>query len=482
MEPECGINSHIFLYFCAVKPICAIFIFAVYVLTAFLMFLFPGVPLVPTLLKLTGIGALAVCINHKVTGGGRFSDGIVVGVLALLSAGLVLNVWYFTTNAGGSIWAPVFVNDDALAAWTRMQEVLAGSDVSAVHSTRWGYGFFLALLSWPGPGDVVSLLLFNVFFVLITIIFTGGIALRLAGDNAPRHLAPAAMVMMSAICYFVASGVILIKDACVCALMATALYSLAGLWKRFSAVDTVLLAAAVLTAAVVRPNILLLLAAGLVVFIPGMARRSLWAAGTAVAVLAVLFIVNRTLGTASMDIAGPGGGSDWLNMRQERLRSYTAVMGDYEALSQAGRLLRLPVSLALQYITPLPWDFGRDVVFGPSSAWSHVSYPWYAVGGVVLYSLFFMLRRLPGGMARMLCYGVGLYAVTAFMTGGTISRYTLPWLPALIPAAAWAWTSACYRCRSFRIWYGCYAVLMVLALAGAFAILHKYNPGGWAAQ
>lgn len=438
--------------------------------------------MVPTLLKLTGIGALALYVNRRVTGGGRFSDGVVLGVLTLLSAGLVLNVWYFTTAAGGTIYAPVFVNDDALTAWTRLQEALAGSDVSAVRPSRQGYGLFLALLSWPGPPDVVSLLLVNVFFVLSTVILTGGIAMRLAGDEAPRRVAPVAMVMMAAICYFVASGVILIKDACVCALMASALYSLAGLRKRFSAADMGLLAAAVLVAALVRPNLLLLLAAGLVVFMPGMARRSLWPVGACVALLVGLFVLNRTLGTASIDVTELDPGRGWLNTGQERLKSYTTVMGNYETASPLARIVRLPVSLALQYITPLPWAFGRDVVFGPSSAWSHVSYPWYAIGGVVLYCLFFMLRRLPGGMARMLCYGAGLYVVTAFMTGGTISRYALPWLPALIPAAAWAWQSACYRRRSFRIWYGSYVVFMLVVLVAAFAILHKYNPGGWAAQ
>lgn len=145
-------------------------------------------------------------------------------------------------------------------------------------------------------------------------------------------------------------------------------------------------------------------------------------------------------------------------------------------------LLRLPVSVALQFITPLPWAFGRDVVFGPSAAYAHVSYPWYALGGLILYCLLFRLRSLPRRMAGLLLYGTVLYLITALMTGGTISRYTLPWLPALVPAAAWVWNEGCVRLRSFRIWYFIYCLAMVLVLAAAFCLLHKYNPGGWSAR
>lgn len=85
-------------------------------------------------------------------------------------------------------------------------------------------------------------------------------------------------------------------------------------------------------------------------------------------------------------------------------------------------------------------------------------------------------------MMKMLIYGIGLWTVTALMTGGTISRYCLPWLPILVPAAAWAWQNGCRRYRTFKIWYVCYSAAMIVAIAAAFMILHRYNPGGWNAQ
>ena len=134
------------------------------------------------------------------------------------------------------------------------------------------------------------------------------------------------------------------------------------------------------------------------------------------------------------------------------------------------------------FLTPLPWAFSRAVVFGPSAAFAHISFPWYALGGILLYYAVALWRRSPRGVALSFGYGLLLTMLTAFMTGGTISRYCLPWLPALVPAAAWAWNSGSLRRRSFKIWYVVYALLMAVALCAAFAILNRYNPGGWDAK
>ncbi len=71
----------------------------------------------------------------------------------------------------------------------------------------------------------------------------------------------------------------------------------------------------------------------------------------------------------------------------ERLNAYSQVTGYYEATGVLHKIMLLPFSLCVQFLTPLPWAFGRDIVFGPSLAWSHFSLPWYALGSLLLFLL-----------------------------------------------------------------------------------------------
>ena len=348
--------------------------------------------------------------------------------------------------------------------------------------SRRGYGTFLALLAWPGPADIASELCFNVLLILVAIVLKGAAAVRLTPGVEPQRTATAAMLMTAMVCYFLSTGVILIKDALICAIMASAVYACAGLRSRFSWADIVLVFAGGLVAALVRPNLLPLLCLGLLIFAPGMDRRRIAALGACVAVFAALYFITRHIGLRSEVFSDTHTPMVEMGAEQPRLESYNSMLGNYNELPLWRQLVQLPVSMALQFLTPLPWAFSRDVVFGPSAAFAHISFPWYALGGILLYYAVALWRRSPRGVALSFGYGLLLTMLTAFMTGGTISRYCLPWLPALVPAAAWAWNSGSLRRRSFKIWYVVYALLVVVALCAAFAILNRYNPGGWDAK
>ncbi len=460
----------------------AIFVCIACAVVALTSVVFPGAPCFPTLLKLAGVAFIAFCTLRKVIGRSVEAEYILLGAWTFVSVGLLVNVWYYTTCSGGSVSAPVLVNDDASLAWRRCLEALNGQISPRVSMTRSGYGSLLALLSWPGPPDIVSLLAFSELFVLLAIVFTGGIALRLSGSEAPAHVAPAAMLMIAMVSYFLQTGTILVKDACVCAVMASAMYAVAGLRDRVRGSDCVVLAVAILTGGLVRPNLMPLLGGGLLFFAAGMKRRCFAVTAMAVALCAGLYCINKITGSAPELLGEDTNTLVEIYSGKERLRSYNDVMGDYSSLPLWKMVLRLPVSLALQYITPLPWAFARDSVFGPANSWAHFSLPWYALGGLILYCMLFIIKQLPPPMMKMLIYGIGLWTVTALMTGGTISRYCLPWLPILVPAAAWAWQNGCRRYRTFKIWYVCYSAAMIVAIAAAFMILHRYNPGGWNAQ
>lgn len=434
-----------------------------------------------TMLELLGVGFLTTLLYRRVSAPSFAGHCVLAAAWCLLAVGLIANVWYFTTYSGGTIHDPVLINEDADIAWRQMQAVLSGTD-SGIGFSRRGYGTFLALLSWHGTPDIVSELCFNMLLILSAIVMTGAAAVRLTPGVPPARTATAAMAMTAMVCYFLATGVILIKDALICAIMASSVYALAGLRSRLSWGGMAILLAGGLVAALVRPNLLPLVCLGMAVFAPGMDRRRIAVLAAMAVLFMALYMLTRYVGLRSEVFSDSHTPMVDIDENEARLTSYNSVLGPYNSLPLWRQIVQLPVSLALQFLTPLPWAFSRDVVFGPSAAFAHISYPWYALGGILLYYAAALWRRSPRGVALSFGYGLALTVLTAFMTGGTISRYCLPWLPALVPAAAWAWNSGSLRCRRFTIWYAVYAVMIAVALVCAFAILNRYTPGGWDAK
>lgn len=443
---------------------------------------FPSESILGPVLRFLGVWAVAAYAYRRMCPVGRGGYVALLAFWTLLAVGCTLNAWWFTTASGGTPEAPVLLNDDASLAWGQMQAVLHGEPDLDVPGRR-GYGTLLAWLSWGGTPTIGGMLWLNMLATLLTIVLTGAAAARMGGATERRErtrLCTAAMIMTGGVCYLLMSGTILIKDAFCCLMMAMTLYGLYG--ARGRAVATAVLLAAVLFAMQVRSHLLPFMALAMV--------AAMWKAGRGLRVHYALLIVVAVaayavvrLNTGDMPIDADGTTNVPFTFDSDRLNAYNLVAGDYHsrfaASSALYQLVRLPFSLAVQYLTPLPWAFARDTVFGPSEAWAHVSYPWYALGCIVLFVLLFRLRRAPSAVAGALIFAVAANIFTAYATGGTISRYCLSWVPFLVPAGAWIWCSGGLRCRAFRLWATGYTVVLAVALAVVFYFLHAYSPGGW---
>lgn len=393
----------------------------------------------------------------------------------LLCVGLVLNVWYFTTHSGGTPADPVLVNDDASAAWQQLTAVLTGRP-SEVHPSRQGYGNFLALLTLGGTPAIDGLLCFNMLATLCAILFTGAAAAAMTPANKSTAAA-AAMICTGSVCYFLAAGVILIKDAVCCLAMASVLYALYGRGRTL--MSAVLMVLAMGICCMVRPPLVVFAAGVTVLALPHMGRDRRVFVTAVVLVACGYYVLTGIMGYGVTQAVGISDTTDFNidNGSPGRLAAYSAVSASYADLSIGGKLLRLPFSLAVQYLTPLPWAFGRDVVFGPSLAYSHFALPWYAVGGMLLYTLFFKFKAMPGAVRASLIAGVAATVATAYITGGTVSRYCLPWLPLMAPAAAWLIASGAWRSKSFKYWSIAYSVIILIAAATAVIVLAASNGG-----
>ena len=117
----------------------------------------------------------------------------------------------------------------------------------------------------------------------------------------------------------------------------------------------------------------------------------------------------------------------------DRMYAYTSVAGVYYLYSPFERLLRLPMSLAVQFLTPFPWGFMKHVDFGYSLVYSHIAWPWYAVGGLAVFYFLFGMRRSPKDAVS---------SVLAWRSHDGIGRFHLRWTGvALLPSVATGYSS-----------------------------------------
>lgn len=447
--------------------------------------IFPGAPLWSSLFQMLGILAIVLYLYRKVCPATNSGHWILLLVWTLLGIGFAANVWYFTTYSGGTLEAPVLNNDDASKVWQQLISYRNGTGFDGVRMAR-----YALLLSWLEGGSIPtinSLIINNVLITLLTIVITGAFTVQICGDgdiNYRRRIATISIGLISCVCYFVASGVIIIKDAPMCLTMASILYALSLLTHdNYRYRPWILLIVFSSIAWLVRPNLLPFILLAILIFTPFI-RRHKWIGLCIIAIfVSLLFLesIYNNYHTAALE----QDGTTSFNIHtgdDPRLAAYETISPAYEDLNFWQCLIRLPFSLVVQFLTPLPWAFTRDIVFGPSMIYAHISYPWYIIGGIIIFYIFRCLFKSPKRIAAAVIFGVLATCTTAFVTGGTVSRYCLLWLPALIPGASWVIASGRWRMKDFRIWSIIYLIGLITGLIIVFTALSIYSPGGWEAK
>ena len=438
------------------------------------MMLWRGAPVVGSTIALAALWSIVCACYYRCRWRSSMGWWTLLAAFTLLAIGYALNINYFTTASGGNLDAPVLNNIDAKRTWVAALYELRLPGGEYLNSMR-GYGLFVSALMKVFGLNIAVPIIANIAAVMFTIILTGAIAHK-ATDN--RRIAGVAMVMIASVCYFLASGVILLKDAMVCLSMALAFYGLISLRRisigRYPIGGLLALVAAASGLYLIRANYLPFMALAAIVMLPWrINRRAFVATLLVVAGLIVVWRISYLVGgfvsTPSKVIAG-GEDSAMVVIAPQHI-AYAEILGDYTSLSWWQKLLRLPLTAAVQYMVPFPWSFGRDMVFGPSLAYAHVAYPWYAVGACIIYYFIFCVGRsdvkVRATLTQMACAAVLCYICTAYLSAGMASRYYLPLLPALLPAAAYVVVNH-WRCRAFKIYAVVYALLIAAVLIVAY--------------
>ena len=473
-------------YFCimSVKNFAFLWAQCVYVLLVLLALLvFPGASVVPTLFAMVMVWFIvATCYQYTPwkSGVGRWT---LLASATILAVGIIANVHYFSIHSGATTQMPLLQNPDAWRYYYDALSSIGDANGEPCEIKSHGYGLIISWV-WQLTGiTIVSPLVLNMLLMLLAIVVSGGIAWRLLRDvtaKSEQWIASCAMIMTASVCYFLNSGTLLLKETGVIFAFSLIGYSMVSLTEKkalkWNDIFAFFMGAVLL--AMLRANYLIMPIIGIVMLL----RWNRWNIIKASAMIMVLIACwigisawlyssySETSEIASKIMSGYGlNGAFFLDNPDHR--AYNSIVEGYFDFSWWKKVLMLPMSAVVQYLIPLPWGLCDDIQFGYTLAYAHISYPWYLVGGLIIYFVLCQMRRAPQSLARFVGWGVLMWLVPAYLFAGTVSRYTLPMLPLLVPGAVYVvakWHE--FNKTQLKWWFGLYTLFLIVGLIAGYIV------------
>lgn len=432
------------------------------IIVGFAMIMLPGVDFAGTLAAFV---CLWISIEYTLSKTEWKSETAWYALLAasvLTSIGIVANVHGYTVEHGLDTSSPYLFNTDYNRYFYTAKSIVTGEQAE-----NYGYSLFIAAV-WKITGiSIVPPLIINQAAILFSIIVCGEITHRVI-KNAPS--APTvAVILLSAICYFLNHATLLLKEGLITLFLSLFILLLLRKKKNYPAIAAILL-----LFGLIRYHWLAFPAvAAIVMMIDFKSLKK------NVGLLYVLLIVGFIF--ASYHIFFHSRVMNFISEAENISGSYVTfdsnraefwtIIGDYFSFPFLKKVLLLPLSALVQIITPLPWNFERDMVYGFTQWYSHLSYPWYAISGIVAYFYLFAFRKCHDDLLKRLALaGLLLWLVPAYIFAGSVSRYSLCFLPMIVPGAAYVISKGCYRNRSFIISFAIYVTGVAGGLITIYAI------------
>lgn len=440
--------------------------------------LLPGADTVATPIAMIGVWGI-VALTYRSTSTRNITGWWTLLIATtLLAIGVIANIHYFTTVSGSTTTNPILENPDARRAFLDALHHTGIEGGEAELPDRRGYGLIIALL-WKLTGiTIVSPLILNMLMILLSVIISGVISSRLLHSNnyvQSDRIASIAMIMTASVCYYLNSGTLLLKEAGTC--LAFALIGL-GLTTAISDKDNhrykffTLYTLGIALLCILRHTHILFAIAGVLILIPWTDKKRIKQAIPLLIIPAIAWISMEILlnsGTLlkTVNVADGSKIQSAFFYDNDQHRFYNSMIGNYLCYPAWKRILLLPVSAITQFLVPFPWNFSRDMIFGYTLAYAHISYPWYIVGGLVIFFIATAWRTATSELYRFTVMGIILWLIPAYLFAGSVSRYALPMLPMLIPAAVYVITQLRQK-KSFKIWGMCYCIALTFTLIACY--------------
>lgn len=400
---------------------------------------------------------------------------VLVVLTLIMSTGITANIWEFTTGMGGSLENPILLNSDSSRYYNYALRLFHGNDLPNGFAYP-GYPY-LIMLFWKLTGvNVVAPLILNMFFTLLSVVISGQISKRLLKDKFPGNsemISSVAVLMTGIVCYYIGSGMVILKESIIFLGFALAGYALIYFQGKCSdngkiTRDLLLFITGAVIIAFTRLTYCYLLFVAVILFSCCFKKpRAGVIFGSALLIIYFIGLKFASYGINEHISIGQGvnmANSNYLNSAQQ---PYIDIIGDYFNYSFIKKIILLPLSAAVQYLIPFPWNFMRDVPFGYSLIYSHISYGWYLVGGVILFYYLFAIRRSDLKFTCWALWALFCYLVPAYMFAGTVSRYMLPFIPLLVPAGVYVIMKLKmkqYR-KPFKYWVWLYGIILSVTLS-----------------
>lgn len=395
----------------------------------------------------------------------HWTSAVLLCGVALVYAGAVANVWWYTDGAGTTGANPLLANWDANVDWTTARELAAG--VPTTGKVR-HYGVMMSWVMRITGVDVANAVMLNVLFYSLLLIVAGKLGYAL---NGSRRFAMWLIIAFLCMSYLAVQATVIIKDVSITLCMALFAWQMARWGARgnrlFDRQNVLWMVIALSGLAFLRPNLMFFFVVGAMVTWCFTDNRNASVGMTAAAVVAlVLSFAMRHLYMTTVDPIDQIAvvSSEFFQFPESNSRPWDLVLGIYDTLSVWERLLWLPANVGVQFLIPLPWNYMSYVDHGITVPIAHMGFGWYYAGALSVYYVVRDLKwRRMSLCGAMALWGWACYVAVAYVSAGHVSRYALPLLPLILPSAVMA-VAKWRRSRSLWIWLGIFTALLVAAL------------------
>lgn len=410
-------------------------------------------------------------------------------LLVMLSA---YNIWLCTAGSGHTLAMPALESDSkTYFKWASHYYDGSCPAPKTVH-------FFglpvMMLTTWILLGQNITwAFAVNLMFTLLSIVMFGMMGTRLLQNRvkaAPNKVMFWVMFISCFLGFYYSQAIAIQKEAMNYFGIASTGYVMAGMavggsrthaqmWREFA---LFVLGSFVLI--FTRANMAYFVLAGLVLVVVDNRRMWRWSvACAAVVVIFSYFGMYVFAHDAQIDhqlrvVAGAWGGGDMTN-RLFLLGSSQAplkhILGDYFHYSVLHKALLLPVTVTSQFLIPFPWFTAEPATFHVMMCRS--TYIWYIVGGICLFYYGAFSWRKGNGLGAVAFWPLIAYCATAYATGGSLVRYTLPFQPAFAILAVYVLLHLREDKRwrkPFVLWTAVYAVALAATLIVCYHVQMSY--------
>ena len=205
-------------------------------------------------------------------------------------------------------------------------------------------------------------------------------------------------------------------------------------------------------------------------------RRYSVAIAVVVATIIAMYALERSLamGIAVQDMGQANIGLMADNHKGSNQDVWLSVINRDGGLHIWQQLIVFPAGILVQFLIPFPWDLsGGEHLMGYAATYYRFAFPWYIIGGLILYYIAKGWRRSTKPLKLLYLWAAICWLAPAYMLGGTVSRYGTPFAPILVLGAVYVVLNLRHE-KSLRRWMWIFCVLMAAGLTACYLIMKNY--------